>query len=276
MSKLLSQSWKDWTRENYELGIPPTKIFEILVNHDFDLKDIENELTSLKNEKKVDKTKDSSIKQSNTHIQNSIKVEIENNVLDLYKIDNFLSNEVCKKLTSIIKANKVKSEVSNAKKADGYVSSTRTSSTCNLVENMDSVVRDVDNKILECIGIHQSRGESIQGQHYDKTQEFKPHTDTFQPNSEEYDLHCLNRGGQRTWTFMIYLNSTEEGGETKFNKVKGVDGSEVIFKPKTGMALVWNNLKPDGTPNFYSLHQGCPVISGEKTIITKWFRERKI
>ena len=69
MSKLLSQSLKDWTRENYELGIPPTKIFEILVNHDFDLKDIENELTSLKNENKVDKTKDSSIKQSNTHIQ---------------------------------------------------------------------------------------------------------------------------------------------------------------------------------------------------------------
>ena len=142
---------------------------------------------------------------------------------------------------------------------------------------MDSVVRDVDNKILECIGIHQSRGESIQGQHYDKTHKFKPHTDTFQPDSEEYDLHCLNRGGQRTWTFMIYLNSTEEGGETKFNKVKGIGGSEVIFKPKTGMALVWNNLKPDGTPNFYSLHQGCPVISkSEKTIITKWFRERKI
>ena len=75
---------------------------------------------------------------------------------------------------------------------------------------------------------------------------------------------------------MIYLNSTKQGGETKFNRVKNKEGDILSFKPKQGYAVTWNNLNPDGTPNQYALHQGCAVESGEKIIITKWFRERKL
>jgi prolyl 4-hydroxylase len=38
------------------------------------------------------------------------------------------------------------------------------------------------------------------------------------------------------------------------------------------MALLWNNLNPDGTPNEYTMNCGEPVIRGHKIIITKWFR----
>jgi prolyl 4-hydroxylase len=38
------------------------------------------------------------------------------------------------------------------------------------------------------------------------------------------------------------------------------------------MALLWNNLRADGTPNPDTLHSGAPVTSGHKVIITKWFR----
>jgi prolyl 4-hydroxylase len=38
------------------------------------------------------------------------------------------------------------------------------------------------------------------------------------------------------------------------------------------MALLWNNLLPDGSPNKETMHAGEPVTSGHKIIITKWFR----
>jgi prolyl 4-hydroxylase len=37
--------------------------------------------------------------------------------------------------------------------------------------------------------------------------------------------------------------------------------------------LIWNNLLPDGSPNYDTLHEGMRVTEGQKYIITKWFRE---
>jgi prolyl 4-hydroxylase len=279
MEKVLNESWKNWVTENLALGIPTQKIFETLVNNDFDLNDIESVIKESPGKlpiSKIPKSSSSSIRPG-SYIEGAKKVDVPNDALELYTIDNFLNAADCKTLVSLIKTDMKKSTVSFASKASGhYDKETRTSSTCSLKRSTDDVVTKVDNLILECIGIHSSRGEPIQGQHYDKTQQFKQHTDTFAPNSEEYKLHADNRGGQRTWTFMIYLNSTRKGGETKFNRIKDKDGNELSFKPKTGMAVVWDNLKQDGSPNQYSLHQGCPVESGEKIIITKWFRERKV
>jgi prolyl 4-hydroxylase len=38
------------------------------------------------------------------------------------------------------------------------------------------------------------------------------------------------------------------------------------------MALLWNNLNADGSPNPHTMHCGEPVTQGHKIIITKWFR----
>ena len=37
--------------------------------------------------------------------------------------------------------------------------------------------------------------------------------------------------------------------------------------------LIWNNINPDGTLNYKSLHTGTPVKAGVKHIITKWYRQ---
>jgi prolyl 4-hydroxylase len=57
-----------------------------------------------------------------------------------------------------------------------------------------------------------------------------------------------------------------EGGATHFTRV----GQAI--QPRTGMALLWNNLFEDGSPNENTLHGGEPVVRGHKVIITKWFR----
>ena len=97
-------------------------------------------------------------------------------------------------------------------------------------------------------------------------QEFKPHTDTFEPGGADFFAHCAEQG-QRTWTAMLYLNEPEDGGATRFKAI----GKTI--QPETGKLLAWNNLLPDGSPNAATLHQGMKVRRGTKYIITKWFRE---
>jgi len=112
------------------------------------------------------------------------------------------------------------------------------------------------------------RHASIQGQRYLPGQEFKPHNDWFYTTEKYWELE-RQRGGQRCWTAMAYLNQVEEGGATHFTHV----GIEI--EPKPGVLLVWNNASPDGTPNVDTMHAGCPVVKGSKYVITKWFRTRQ-
>ena len=65
---------------------------------------------------------------------------------------------------------------------------------------------------------------------------------------------------------MAYLNEPERGGATAFPQL------EYQVEPRRGMLLMWNNMRPDGTPNIDTLHAGRPVEKGTKYIITKWFR----
>ena len=65
---------------------------------------------------------------------------------------------------------------------------------------------------------------------------------------------------------MVYLNVPEEGGATAFPTL------DYQVDPRKGMVLIWNNMKPDGTPNINTLHAGTPVTKGTKYVLTKWFR----
>ena len=141
--------------------------------------------------------------------------------------------------------------------------SVRTSQTCDLGRLDNALVQEVDDRICQMLGIHSDYSEAIQGQYYKVGQEFKAHTDFFDP--QEVNIHCRTQG-QRTFTVMVYLNDVEQGGETRFRRVG------TAFKPITGQAVIWNSLNPDGTANMNTLHQAHPVEAGFKAVITKWFR----
>ena len=127
----------------------------------------------------------------------------------------------------------------------------------------DVFIEDIDQRICKMLGINASYSEIIQCQYYEHNQEFKSHTDYFEGDSYE---EFAKKEGQRTFTFMVYLNDVEEGGETEFVKI----GKKI--SPEQGMAVIWNNLNADGSVNPNTIHHAHPVISGYKSIITKWFR----
>ena len=136
-----------------------------------------------------------------------------------------------------------------------------------LVNTQHPLVDKVNEKIARTLGIQARYAEPIQAQRYAVGQEFKEHHDYFAPNTDIYERYAKDLG-QRTWTFVVYLSDVVAGGATHFPII------ETAVKPKQGCAAIWNNLHPDGRPNYASLHQGMPVVQGVKYIITKWFRER--
>jgi prolyl 4-hydroxylase len=182
--------------------------------------------------------------------------------LELFLVRHFLDDAVCAELIERIDVKRRPSEIAD----DLGIENFRTSETCDL-DWRDPLVREVDQKIAELLDLPLDASEPIQGQRYAPGQEFKPHTDTFEPGGYDFLLHTESRG-QRTWTAMIYLNQPEDGGATRF-KIIGK-----TIQPEPGKLLAWNNLLADGRPNPATLHQGMKVRRGTKYVLTKWFRER--
>ena len=181
--------------------------------------------------------------------------------LELFVVRDFLNAATCADLIERIDAKRRPSEIAD----DTGIANFRTSETCDL-DWRDPVVGQVDRRVADLLGLSLTTSEPLQAQRYAPGQEFKPHTDTFEPGGYDFYVHTAG-SGQRTWTAMIYLNEPEAGGATRFKTI----GKTV--QPETGKLLAWNNLLPDGRPNPATLHQGMKVRRGTKYVLTTWFWE---
>ena len=180
---------------------------------------------------------------------------------DLYRLDNFLSAKECARVIALVGHHLRPSTV-----AYGYSDNAfRTSQTADLCHLRSPAALEIDAKICRTLGVRVEYSEGIQAQRYDVGQQFKPHWDYFEPGTDIY-RRLAGLRGNRTWTFMVYLNDSMEGGATRFTTI------DHAIAPKAGMALLWNNLNADGSPNKHTMHCGEPVTQGHKIIITKWFR----
>jgi prolyl 4-hydroxylase len=182
--------------------------------------------------------------------------------LDLFIARGFLPSEDCSAIAALIDERRRPSTISDDLGDRAF----RTSETCDL-DSAHPAVAALDARIAALTGLDPAHGEPMQGQRYAEGQEFKPHTDYFEPAGADFLRYCAV-AGQRTWTVMIYLNEPAAGGATRFKTI----GKTI--QPETGKLLAWNNRKPDGAPNVNTLHHGMKVRSGVKYIITKWYREK--
>jgi prolyl 4-hydroxylase len=182
--------------------------------------------------------------------------------LTLFIKREFLSADECAAVIELIDQNRRPSTLANYNGDEGF----RTSETCDL-DGEDPVVRAIDEKIVAFSRLDPLYGEPMQGQRYEVGQEFKAHTDYFEPQGVDYEKYT-SVAGQRTWTVMVYLNDVEAGGATRFKAV------DKMVQPETGKLLAWNNRRPDGSPNPSTIHHAMKVRAGQKYVITKWFRER--
>lgn len=182
--------------------------------------------------------------------------------LDLFVLRGFLDPALCESLIDQIEANHRPSTIADANGDTAF----RTSSTCDLDPAAPGVAA-LEARLAQISGIDPRLGEPLQGQRYEVGQEFKAHTDYFEPASDDYARYC-SETGQRTWTFMVYLNAVPAGGATRFKLI------DKIIQPEVGKLLAWNNRLADGALNPATLHHALKVRKGRKYVITRWYRER--
>lgn len=272
MKTQFDESWKNWIQTNIDRGCCKDGIFKILLDEGFSHEAISKQMAyepaaavqTLVNPLKVagqaqQRAQNSGTAISRNHIYIPNAKRLADDRIELYELENFLSESECAALVERIKSRLQPSGLSSYEADKAF----RTSRTCFLEALDDEFVAEIDQRICRILGVDVSYSESIQGQYYEVGQEFKAHTDYFEAN--EMTTHG-GELGQRTYTFMIYLNDVEEGGETEFTYL------DKAFKPKLGTAVIWNSLNPDGSTNVNTMHHAHKVTRGYKAIITKWFR----
>jgi prolyl 4-hydroxylase len=257
----LDAEWLGWLQTNVARGCAREELKQILLKEGFDAAAVASALEKAAGARvPAPTTAGGPPPRITLNLPNARRFESKS--IELYTAERFLSPAECVDLTALIRKTLRPSTISTppSGEEDAHF---RTSSTCDL-ERSERIVKRLDARICGALGVDPSYGEPNQGQWYEVGQEFKPHTDFFKPY--ELERFSTEAWGQRTWTFMIYLNKPEGGGATRFVDV------DLTIEPRVGMAVLWNNLLPAGEGNNLTRHQGMPVTAGRKVIITKWFR----
>lgn len=261
----MDAQWLKWTQHNLARGCDPSELARILAGHGFSLDQVACALAGAGNAPTMAGIDYQAL--ANPPLLRNLDAlggrAVTDDRLQLYEIPDFLDAETCADIVELMDVWLRPSTVTTGNLHYGF----RTSQTCDLGQLQDARVAALDAEIGHALGLNLAWAEATQGQKYEVGQEFKAHTDYFQPNTPEYAQFAGARG-QRSWTFMIYLNATDAGGATHFTHLNR------SFFPRPGTALVWNNLQADGSPNPVTQHQGMPVEAGTKFIVTKWFRDR--
>lgn len=105
--------------------------------------------------------------------------------------------------------------------------------------------------------------------HYAVGQRITPHFDFIDARAADY-AQQIEATGQRMVTFLLYLNSAYEGGETTFPELG------IVHRGRTGDGLFFINAHPDLSPDRRMLHTGSPPTSGEKWVVSQFIVSKRL
>ena len=179
---------------------------------------------------------------------------------DLFTVPGFVSPQDCRKLIAVIESEIGPSTLFDDGAAGRGI---RTSSTHYFRDH--PLAMKLGAKIDALLGLERAHAEPMQGQRYRAGEEYRHHSDHFRVERDHWRRERL-RGGQRSWTAMLYLNAIEAGGATDFPRL------DLAIQPQPGLLVVWNNMDRRGRPNPALFHAGMPVRAGVKYVITQWYR----
>jgi prolyl 4-hydroxylase len=217
----------------------------------------------------------------------------------VFEVRNLLSDEECDLLYQTSLGKEIRtSTVAQATRASAHVSAVR-SSRHTWLNTTDLVL---ERRVLDLVRVplNEQLDEPFQIVHYNISGFYHGHHDYAVPD-EFPDNTYLKAGGNRFLTVLCYLNDVEEGGETVFPFVD-TEGRPfqrrgdpnhlresalpcqcancLKVKPRKGSAILFYNLAEkghmDGAYDKWSLHAGCPPITGPKHIVNKWVRNKRV
>ena len=181
-------------------------------------------------------------------------------------IENFITKEEADHLIKI--ADKTKRPSTIDTKDDPYtlVNNVRSSQSAHLGKSTDKIIKGIEDKACNYVGLSTGYLEPMQVVVYEKGQKFNPHYDFFSDDAQD----ILERGN-RNKTVLVYLNDIQEnfGGATVFPKI------DLKIQPKAYSAIYFENMNESGV-DYNTLHAGEELTTNElkKYAINIWFREK--
>ncbi|CAL8472010.1 g11552 [Coccomyxa elongata] len=213
-------------------------------------------------------------KDSGGQARSSLMVEHISWYPRLFLYRSLLTPEECDHIISVARPNMIKATVLDGKTKKQVPNKLRNNKETYLDGSADDIIQQVERRIARYTFLPTANGEPLHIMQYLPGQGYAPHTDFLD------DWWHPRLGNERIATMIIYLSDVLEGGETVFpNSTGPVHVSDPAFskcaqqgvavKPVKGDALLLYNLMENGRNDGASMHQGCPVIRGEKWTATK-------
>jgi len=133
---------------------------------------------------------------------------------------------------------------------------------------VDPLVHRVTRRINNVTGTPYDNGEDLQIVRYAPNQFYKRHHDQ--------NTAVWAPQGPRVFTFFMYLNDPEDGGETAFPLIPSPDGAgHLVVKPKLGHALLWPSVLHERPmeADDRTDHEAMPVHKGIKYGANMWIHQ---
>jgi len=175
---------------------------------------------------------------------------------NIYFIENFLNPSELIWFDTICTQHKNQFQSSFTEDDDGrkeVISEDRTSTYIHLSKSQDRVVRAIEQRASELVGMPSENVEPLQIVHYTQGQHFDVHHDA---GTLLEDFNVIGISPTRIITLFIYLNNLPPGqGHTEFPLLEG----NVSITPRKGGALLFCNVLADGTIDPRLAHCARPV-----------------
>lgn len=196
----------------------------------------------------------------------------------IHLIDNFIDPEECYAMEeaaaqtlhrATVADGKGGSELSPSRKAmqAGITVPWHLESEGNKIASVSRKVYEYVNYALD-LDINEDGQEDLMSIQYFGRGDDEKEPDRYMPHCDGQCDGLEFKSGNRMATVVMYCTIPTRGGATNFRN------SNVHIAPKRGSAVFFSYIDPQTmkTDTGFSEHSGCPVIEGEKKIVTQWIR----
>ncbi len=177
--------------------------------------------------------------------------------------DNFLSDAELSEIQTLLQGvdfveAMVKESVDGQEviRINPAVRSNKTAAGHTMPARLTEIINQLDQRVCRMVGVTTDRKEGMVVLRYGKGQYFTPHLDcNFSPPND------------REYTYIIYLNTVEVGGQTNF------PNANVKVDSIAKRMLVWKNMT-NGMCDNNTMHESIPVLKGRKEVMVNWIFQR--
>lgn len=207
-----------------------------------------------------------------------VKIMLDRPASKVHVIKNFINEEECKAMEdtarpllhkATVADGKGGSELSPNRKAmqAGIKIPWKLEEEGNALTTLSRRVYDYTNHVLG-MNIKEDGQEDLMSIQYEGRGEDDETPDRYTPHCDGDCDGMRFKPGNRMATMVIYCKVPEVGGATNFRNA----GIHIV--PEVGTATFFSYINPETMKmdNGLTEHSGCPVVKGEKKIVTQWVR----